>query len=131
MDSARRKTETGASTMKRILIVGMAGFAIALPLAAMGAPDDTQKQLIQRAEQAKQKLAAAQAAPSGRERERLIMEHLKLMQDVLARMRTAKPREGLTPQQMREWIDEHMTLMDLVTGQMMDEHHMMLQRLSQ
>jgi hypothetical protein len=35
----------------------------------------------------------------------------------------AKPREGMSPQQMREWIDEHLKLMD----QMMGENHMMMQ----
>jgi hypothetical protein len=28
---------------------------------------------------------------------------------------------------MREWIDEHLALMQQVMGQMMDEHHMMMQ----
>ena len=112
--------------MKRILIAALTGLALGTPLVAFSAPDETQQMLIQRAQEAKQKLAAAQAT-SGRARQRLIQEHLNLMQDVLARMRTAKPRDGLTLQQMREWIDEHLRLMELVMGQMMDEHHLMLQ----
>ena len=45
---------------------------------------------------------------------------MKLMQDMMKQMQTAKPREGMTAQQMREWIDEHMKLMDQLMGQMMD-----------
>jgi hypothetical protein len=33
----------------------------------------------------------------------------------------------MTPQQMREWLDEQMKLMDQLMGQMMDEHHMLMQ----
>lgn len=115
--------------MKRILIPLVAGLIAAVPLAAMNAPDDTQQMLFRRALEARQKLVAAQAT-TGRERQRLIMEHLIAMREVVARMRTASPAEGLTPQQLREWFDQHLKLMDLVAGQMMDEHHLMLQGMS-
>jgi len=115
--------------MNRSLIRLVAGLAAALPLAAMSAPDDTQQLLFRRAMEARQKLVSAQAT-SGRERQRLIMEHLIAMREVVARMRTASPAESLTSQQLREWIDEHLRLMDLVAGQMMDEHHLMLQGMS-
>ena len=57
----------------------------------------------------------------------MMQEHMKMMQDMMAQMRKAKPRAGMTPEQMREWIDEHLKLMDEMMGQMMDEHHMMMQ----
>ena len=56
----------------------------------------------------------------------MMQEHMQLMQDMMKQMQKAKPREGMTPQQMREWIDEHMKLMDQMMGQMMQEHHMMM-----
>lgn len=112
--------------MKRILIAAAASFALATPCVAFAAPDETQKMLIQRALEAKQKLAAAKTT-FGRERERLLWEHFSLMQDVLARMRSTKPRDELTLQETREWIDEHLRLMDLMLGEMMDEHHSMLE----
>lgn len=112
--------------MKKTLIAALAGLALALPLAAFAPPDENQKQMIQRVQESKQKLVAAQAA-SGAQRQKMMQEHMKLMQEVMAQMRTAKPREGMTPQQMREWMDEHMKLMDQMMGQMMDEHHMMMQ----
>ena len=111
--------------MKRLLAVAFAGLMV-LNSAAFAAPDEAQKQLIQRTQEAKKKLAAAQAA-SGVERQKMMQEHMKMMQEMMAQMRKAKPRGGMTPEQMREWMDEHLKLMDQMMGQMMDEHHMMMQ----
>ena len=112
--------------MKRILMAAVTGLAIAMPLLGTAAPDEVQKQMVQRAQEAKKKLAAAQAA-SGVERQKMLQEHMKMMQGVMTQMQKAKPGGGMSPQQMREWIDEHMTLMQELMGQMMDEHHMMMQ----
>ena len=112
--------------MKKLFTAALAGLVLALPLAGVAAPDETQKQLIQRAQEAKKKLAAAQAA-QGAERQKMMQEHMKMMQDMMAQMQKAKPRGGMTPDQMREWIDEHMKLMQEMMAQMMDEHHMIMQ----
>ena len=112
--------------MKRMLIAVVTGLAIAMPLLGTAAPDEVQKQMVQRAQEAKKKLAAAQAA-SGVERQKMLQEHMKMMQGVMTQMQKAKPGGGMSPQQMREWIDEHMKLMQEMMGQMMDEHHMMMQ----
>ena len=111
--------------MKKLLISALAGLALALPLTTISAPDEAQKQMIQRAMDAKKKLAAAQAA-QGPERQKMMQEHMKMMQDMMAQMQKAKPRDGMSPQQMKEWMDEHMKLMDQMMSQMMDEHHMMM-----
>lgn len=111
--------------MKKLLISALAGLALALPLTTISAPDEAQKQMIQRAMDAKKKLAAAQAA-QGPERQKMMQEHMAMMQDMMAQMRKAKPRDGMSQLQMKEWIDEHMKLMDQMMGQMMDEHHMMM-----
>jgi hypothetical protein len=108
------------------LTAALAALVLALPFSAGAAPDETQKQLIQRTQDAKKKLAAAQAAQGG-ERQKMMQEHMKMMQDVMAQMEKAKPRSGMKPEQMREWMDEHMKLMQEMMGQMMDEHHMMMQ----
>lgn len=50
-----------------------------------------------------------------------------MMQDMMAQMQKAKPRDGMKPEQMREWMDEHMKLMQEMMGQMMGEHRMMMQ----
>lgn len=112
--------------MKKLMIPILVGLALALPLAGTSAPDEAQKQLIQRAQQAKQKLAAAQAA-QGPERQKAMQEHMKMMQQMMAQMQRAEPRAGMTPQQMREWMDEHMNLMQEMMSQMMGEHQMMMQ----
>ena len=112
--------------MTRMLIVVLTGLAIAMPLLGTAAPDEAQKQMTQRAQEAKRKLAAAQAA-SGAERQKMMQEHMKMMQDMMTQMQKAKAGGGMSPQQMREWIDEHMKLMQEMMGQMMEEHHMMMQ----
>lgn len=111
--------------MTKILTAILATLVLAIPLSAISGPDEAQKQLIQRAQEAKKKLAAAQAA-QGAERQKMMQEHIKMMQDMMAQMQKAKPRGGMKPEEMREWIDEHMKLMQEMMGQMMDEHHMMM-----
>lgn len=111
--------------MKTLLAAAFFAFALC-GTSALAGPDETQKQLIQRTQEANKKLAAAQAA-SGAERQKLMQEHMKMMRDMTAQMQKAKPRAGMTPEQMREWMDEHLKLMDQLMGQMMDEHHMMMQ----
>lgn len=110
--------------MKKLFAAILAAFVFVLPFAGLAAPDEAQKQLIQRAQEAKKKLNAAQAA-SGAERQKMMQEHMKMMQDMMAQMQKAKPGTGMKPEQMREWMDEHMKLMNEMMGQMMGENQMM------
>jgi hypothetical protein len=112
--------------VKRILIAAIACMTFALPLSGISAPDESQKQLIQRAQEAKKKLAAAEAA-QGTERQKTMQEHMKMMQSMMAQMQKAKPGAGTSPEQKQEWIDEHLKLMQEMMSQMMGEHHMMMQ----
>ena len=112
--------------MKTLISALLAGLILALPLTGMTAPDEAQKALVQKAQDAKKKLAAAQAA-QGAERQKMMQEHMKMMQEMMAQMQKAKPGSEMSPQQMREWIDEHMKLMQEMMSQMMGEHHMMMQ----
>ena len=112
--------------MKKLLTAVVAGTMLALPLTGMAAPDEAQKQLIQRAMDAKKKLASAQAV-TGAERQKMMQEHMQMMQDMMAQMQKAKPRDAMSPQQMKEWTDEHMKLMQQMMSQMMDGHHMIMQ----
>jgi hypothetical protein len=41
-------------------------------------------------------------------------------------MQSARPGPNATPQQMREWIDEHMKVMDQMMSQMMDGQRVMM-----
>jgi hypothetical protein len=110
----------------KFFIAALAAVALALPITGLAGPDGAQQAIIQKAQQAKKELAAAQAA-TGAERQKMMEHHMKTMQDVMAQMQKAKPGSGMTPEQMREWIDEHMKLMNEMMGQMMEEHHMMMQ----
>jgi hypothetical protein len=112
--------------MNKFIVAALAAVSFAMPLSGVTAPDEAQKQLIQRAQEAKKKLTAAQAA-QGAERQKMMQEHMKIMQDMMAQMQKAKPGAGMKPEQMREWIDEHMKLMQEMMSQMMGEHHMMMQ----
>ena len=114
------------STMTKVFVAALAAVALTLPLASVAGPDSGQQMMIQQIQQAKLKLAAAQAA-QGPERQKMMSEHMKMMDTVMAQMQKAKPGTAMTPEQMREWIDEHMKLMNEMMGQMMDEHHMMMQ----
>jgi ABC-type glycerol-3-phosphate transport system substrate-binding protein len=114
------------STITKMFIAALAGVALMLPLASMGVPYGMQQSINQKAQEAKKELAAAQAA-TGPERQKMMERHMKMMDDIIAQMQKAKPGTNMTPEQMREWIDEHLKLMNEMMGQMMEEHHMMMQ----
>jgi hypothetical protein len=110
---------------RRTFAAALLGLSIAMPLVALGAPDEAQRMLMQQTQEAKQKLASAQAA-KGADRQKLMQEHMKLMQQLGTQMQAAKPREGMSAQELREWVDEHIKLMNQMMAQMMEEHHMMM-----
>ena len=109
------------------LIAAVALVALAAaPLAAFAGQDEAQRQITQRLQEQKLKLAAAEKA-QGAERDKLMQEHMKMMQETMGKMQAMKPREGMTPKEQKEWMDEHQKLMEQMLGQMMTEHHMMMQ----
>jgi hypothetical protein len=113
------------TTIRRTLIAAMVVAAVFLPASGFAAPDETQKQITQRAQEAKKKLAGAQTA-SGQDRHRLMQEHMKMMQEMMGQMQQAQPRGSMSPEQRREWMDEHMKLMHEMMGQMTGQHQMMM-----
>ena len=46
--------------------------------------------------------------------------------EIMEKMRTMKPKAGMTVKQQEEWIAEHQKLMEQVMGQMMEEHHLLM-----
>jgi ABC-type transporter MlaC component len=112
--------------MKRILIAIATSALIGLPLVTQAAPDEAQRQMIQRIQEQKLKLAAAKTA-QGAEREKLMAEHMKMMDETMGKMQAMKPRADMSPKQKDEWMAEHQKLMEQMMGQMMEEHHMMMQ----
>ena len=112
--------------MRKIASMFAVAMLAAIPFASDAGQDETQRMLAQRMTEAKQKLAAAESS-KGTERNKMMQEHMTLMQSAMSQMQKAKPAAGMTPEQMREWIDEHLKLMNEMMGQMMSEHHMMMQ----
>jgi Flp pilus assembly protein TadB len=114
-------------TMKYFVATAALIVFAAIPLATFAAQDEAQRQITQRLQEQKLKLAAAEKA-QGAERDKLMQEHMKMMQETMGKMQAMKPREGMTPQEQKEWMAEHQKLMEQMMGQMMTEHHMMMQR---
>ena len=112
--------------MKSKLLTAVLLAFLTTSFSALAAPDESQRQLIQRAAAAKQTLQRAEAA-KGPERKSLMAEHMKMMKEVMDKMAAMKPKAGMSMQEHEEWISEHQKLMEQVMGQMMDEHHLMLQ----
>jgi hypothetical protein len=94
-------------------------------LSAIAGQDETQRQIVQQAIKAKQKLKEAEAAKA-QERQRLMGEHLKMMKETLGEMQKLKPKDGMTAQEHEAWIAAHQSLMEDLMSQMMEEHHMMM-----
>lgn len=108
--------------MVAIAVVSSFGF---LSTPTFAGQDDNQRQLTQQVLQAKQKLKEAEAA-KGADRQKLMGEHMKMMHQSMKKMQEMKPKAGMTMQEHEEWISEHQKLMDQIMGQMMDEHHLLI-----
>ncbi len=104
------------------IVVCSVGF---LSTSAIAGPDEAQRQVIQRVAQAKQKLQQAEAA-KGAERQKLMGEHMQMMQETMGKMQAMKPKAGMSMQEHEDWINQHQKLMEDMMGQMMEEHHILM-----
>lgn len=111
--------------MKRNFLSAIAIALLAGPMLVYAAPDEAQKQMMQRSAEAQGKLKAAQTA-QGAQRDKMLQEHMAMMGQMSKQMGVPRPGPNATPQQLREWIDEHMKLMDQMMSQMMDAQRMMM-----
>ena len=105
----------------------MVAFMAASFAALAGGWDQAQRQIAQRLQEQKLQLAAAEKA-QGAERDKMMQAHMKMMGETMGRMQAMKPREGMTLQEQKEWIEEHQKLMEQMMGQMMTEHHLLMQK---
>ncbi|MDP3211578.1 hypothetical protein [Methylotenera sp.] len=94
-------------------------------ISAMAGPDLFQQQLNQRFMETQQKLKAAKAA-KGVERQKLMSEHMKMMHEAIDNLKAMKPKAGMSMQEHEDWLNEHQKLMNQVMGQMMEEHHLLM-----
>ena len=111
--------------MRNTILAVLAAAFLTVSFGVAAGQDPVQQQMMQRMQESKHKLAAAEKA-KGDERRKLMSEHMKMMDETMGKMREMKPREDMTPQQQKEWIDEHQKLMQSMMDQMMGEHHMMM-----
>ncbi len=109
---------------KMIAVIAICGIGF-LSASASAAPDEFQRQMIQRNAQSKLKLQQAEAA-KGAERQKLMEEHMKMMKETLEKMQAMKPKPGMSMQEHEDWINEHQKLMQDMMGQMMEEHHLIM-----
>jgi len=109
---------------KMIATLAICGIGF-LSASAIAGQDEFQRQMMQSALQAKQKLKEAEAA-KGAERQKLMGEHMKMMQETMGKMQSMKPKAGMSMQEHEDWINQHQKLMEDMMGQMMQEHHMMM-----
>ena len=112
--------------MKHLVATAISIAFAVVPLAAYAGQDEAQRQITQRLQEQKLEFAAAEMA-QGVERDKLMQEHMKMMQETMGKMQAMKPREGMSPKEQKEWMDEHQKLMEQMMGQMMTEQHMMMQ----
>lgn len=92
---------------------------------AMAGPDENQRMLQQQIMKSRQTLQQAEAA-KGPDRQKLMGEHMKMMQETMGKMQAMKPKAGMSMQEHEDWINQHQKLMEEMMGQMMQEHHMMM-----
>lgn len=111
--------------MKRAILVVTMFAALAAPDAVWAGPDAAQQALVQKMHEAQRKLRAAEQAKEA-ERQKLLSEHMKAVDKIMAEMRTMSPRPGMTMKEHEEWMAEHQKLMVGAMDQMMQDHHMLM-----
>lgn len=110
----------------KLQFAGIVAAAVTSLSAVAGAPL-TPDQLKQRAEAAQKALDQAERA-RGAERAQRMDEHMRIMNEVITQMSEMKPRAGMTMREQEQWIISHQQLMESLTGQMMKEHHLLMEK---
>ncbi|WP_395400979.1 hypothetical protein [Pseudoduganella sp. UC29_106] len=90
---------------------------------ALGAPDESLRYVQRQTAIAKQKLIAAQVA-HGTERRTLMAQHMKMMEEIMGKIKAMAPGPGMSMQHHEEWIVEHQNLMQQLIEQMAGQHQM-------
>ena len=96
-----------------------------LSASVMAGQDESQRQIVQRVMEAKQKLKQAETAKDA-DRQKLMKKHMEMMHEIIEKMQAMKPRAGMSMQEHEDWINEHQKPMKQVLGQMMEEHQLLL-----
>ena len=114
--------------MKRstVAVAALLAATLSMPMGALAGPDALQQQLLQRLRDAKAKQEQAEQA-KGMERDKLLQDHLKMMEQSMKMMMAMKPKKGMTMQEHEEWIAEHQKIMEQMMEQMMKDQQMLME----
>ena len=99
---------------------------ISLPFATLASVHPLQQQLQRQLDAAEATQDAAEQA-EGRERQRLIGEHLQMMQQALQQMQATKPQAGTSLEEHQEWVTEQQKLLDEALQQMIEDQELLME----
>lgn len=111
--------------MKKAYAIAILTTLMTFSVTAFAVPDEAQRQMTQRIQEQKMKLKDAENA-QGAERDRLMIEHMTMMEETLKKMHAMNPQDGLSIKEHLEWIAEHQSLLDQIFEQMVDEQHLLM-----
>lgn len=116
--------------MKNKTLLVAAAMSVIFPAAVFAGPDSGQRMLQERMHDSQKKLEQAEHA-KGAERERMMQEHMKAMDENMKLMRDMNPpKSGMSTKERDEWMMEHQKLMEQMMDQMKQEHDLMMKMMS-
>lgn len=103
--------------MKSKTFLLITAMSILFPAAVMAGPDSSQLMLHERMRESQKKLEAAEKA-KGAERDRMMQEHMKAMDENMKLMRDmTPPKSNMSMKERDEWMHEHQKLMQMMLDQ--------------
>ena len=115
--------------MKNKTLLFAIAMSVLLPTAWAGS-DAAQRTLQERMHESQKKLEQAEQA-KGVERERMMKEHMKTMDENMKLMRDMlPPKPGMSAKEREEWMVEHQKLMRMMMDQMKREHDLTMKVMS-
>ena len=116
--------------MKNKTLLVAAAISVIFPATVFAGPDSGQRMLQERMRDSQKKLEQAEQA-KGAERERMMREHMKAMDENMKLMRDmTPPKSGMSTKERDEWMMEHQKLMQLMMDQMKQEHDLTMKGMS-
>jgi hypothetical protein len=116
--------------MKNKVFLMVAAMSVIFPAAVFAGPDTGQRMLQERMRESQKKLEQAEQA-KGAERERMMQEHMKTMDENMKLMRDmSPPKSSMSAKERDEWMVEHQKLMQMMMDQMRKEHDLTMKYMS-
>lgn len=114
--------------MKRssLALATLLGAVIVLPSTVWAPPPPHLERLHKKSLEAQKKLREAEQA-EGLARQKLMQEHMEMMNSIMQKMRDMKPTQDMTMQEHEALIAAQREILEQLLGQMMKEHHMLLE----